>query len=101
MVALFFTIIACAQQKRKTHFPIGLYTKSNTTIYGISVGVGSNTYQNSDSVSVRSNGIRIEPISQALLIATLIFGPDQVNYPDGPIDFDAFDKKFLSRSLTG
>ena len=101
MATLFFTVIACAQQKHKTHFPVGLYTKPNTTIYGLSVGVGSNTYQNSDSVSVRSNGIRIEPISQALLIATLIFGPDQVNYPNDPEDFDAFDKKFPVEIING
>lgn len=87
---------------RKTRFPIGLYTTGESAIYGLSVGVGSNTYQNSQEVSVISNGIRIEPLSQSLLIVTLFFfSPDEVHYPRDPNDFESFDKKIPNEIING
>lgn len=87
--------------KRKTHFPVGLYTNGNSDIYGISTGIGSDTYDGSDSVSVYSNGIRIEPISQSLLLFTLIFPVDMVNYPSSELEYSNFDKKIPNEIING
>jgi hypothetical protein len=87
---------------RKTRFPIGFYTTGESNIYGLSVGIGSDTYQNSKEVSVISNGIRIEPLSQSLLIFTLFFfSPDEVHYPREPKDFESFDNKVPNEIING
>ncbi|MGQ2982199.1 LA_2272 family surface repeat-containing protein [Flavobacterium sp.] len=88
-------------QHRKTRFPVGLYTTGESDIYGISFGVGSDTYMDSDRVSVRSNGIRIEPVSQALLFFTLIFPIDRVRYPDTPKEIKEFEKKVPNEVING
>lgn len=89
-------------QKRKTRFPVGLYTTENSNIYGLSVGIGSDIREAKDSVSiVRSNGLRIEPISQSLLFFTLIFPIDMVNYPSEETDYAAFDKKIPNEIING
>ncbi|WP_294824766.1 hypothetical protein [uncultured Flavobacterium sp.] len=88
-------------QHRKTRFPVGLYTTGDSDIYGISFGVGSDTYMDSDHVSVRSNGIRIEPVSQALLFFTLIFPIDRVRYPDTPKEIKEFEKKIPNEVING
>ncbi len=88
-------------QHRKTRFPVGLYTTGDSDIYGISFGVGSDTYMDSDYVSVRSNGIRIEPISQSLLFFTLIFPVDRVRYPDTPKAIREFEKKIPNEIING
>lgn len=105
MAILFFPFgyRAFAQQVpvRKTRFPVGLYTTGNSNIYGLSFGIGSDTYQNSQSVNVVSNGIRIEPISQSLLIFTLIFGPDEVYYPREESEFKDYDGKIPNEIING
>lgn len=105
IVDLFFSFVSRSYTQepiRKTRFPAGLYTNENSSIYGLSFGVGSNTYQNSESVSVVSNGIRIEPLSQSLLIVTLFFfSPDEVNYPREAKDFESFDNKIPNEIING
>jgi hypothetical protein len=90
-----------AAQGRKTRFPAGLYTTGNSDIYGLSVGIGSDTYTESDTVSVYSNGIRIEPLSQSLLFFTLIFPVDRVNYPHDEKGYAAFAKKIPNEVING
>ena len=104
MLASFFLLLtAQAQdaQKRKTRFPAGLYTTGNSDIYGISVGIGSDTYDGSETVSVRSNGLRIEPISQSLLFFTLIFPVDMVKYPSSELEYSDFDNKIPNEIING
>lgn len=88
-------------QKRKIRFPVGLYTTENSNIYGLSVGIGSDIHEAKDSVSVHSNGLRIEPISQSLLFFTLIFPVDMVNYPSSELDYSDFDKKIPNEIING
>jgi hypothetical protein len=88
-------------QHRKTRFPVGLYTTGDSDIYGISFGVGSDTYMDSDYVSVRSNGIRIEPISQSILFFTLIFPVDRVRYPKIPGEISEYAKKIPNEVING
>lgn len=90
-----------AEQGRKKRFPMGLYTTGNSDIYGLSFGIGSDTYTGSGTISVRSNGIRIEPISQSLLFFTLIFPVDRVNYPDDERGHRAFAKKIPNEVING
>lgn len=101
ILLLCFSAGAQETEKRKFRFPVWLYTADKVDIYGLSVGVGSDLYQNSDYVGVRSNGIRIEPISESLLIATLIFGPDTVDYPLNASEHDAFLKKIPNEIING
>lgn len=104
MIATLFIVLTARSQevqKRKTRFPVGLYTTENSTIYGLSVGVGSDIHEATDSVSVRSNGLRIEPISQSLLFFTLIFPVDMVNYPSDEADYAALDKKIPNEIING
>lgn len=89
------------EQPRKTRFPVGLFTRDYSDMYGVSFGVGSNTYQNSTAVNITSNGLRLEPLSQSLLIFTLIFAPDEVNYPCDPADFASFNKKIPNEIING
>lgn len=88
-------------QTHKARFAIGLYTTANTTINGIAAGIGSNTYQNSNFVSVYSNGIRVEPLSQSLLFFTLFLPVDSVNYPYNPLNYEAFGKKIPNEVING
>ncbi|MCW4469471.1 hypothetical protein OGH69_10880 [Flavobacterium sp. MFBS3-15] len=88
-------------QHRKTRFPVGLFTTGDSDIYGISFGVGSDTYMDSDYVSVRSNGIRIEPISQAVLFFTFIFPIDRVRYPRDESEIPEFEKKIPNEVING
>lgn len=98
---LYSPMKAQTAQHRKTRFPVGLYTTGDSDIYGLSVGVGSDTYQNSDHVSVRSNGIRIEPVSQSLLIFTFIFPVDEVTYPKDPGEYPDYAKKIPNEVING
>lgn len=106
-VAFIFTLLVlntpvrALAQTRKVRFPAGLYTSDNSDIYGISFGVGSNTYTGETQVRVRSNGIRIEPISQALLIATLIFPYDSVPFPVREEDYESFGQKVPNEIING
>ena len=102
-LSMLFCLLAKAQDtlQRKTRFPVGLYTEDNADIYGISFGVGSDTYQNSGHVGTRSNGIRIEPLSQSLLVATLIFWPDEIIYPKDPAEYPAVDSKIPNEIING
>ncbi|MFP9115871.1 LA_2272 family surface repeat-containing protein [Flavobacterium sp. RHBU_3] len=88
-------------QKHKLRIPFGLYTTGNSDIYGISTGIGSDTYMDSDTVSVHSNGLRIEPISQSLLFFTLIFPIKHVNYPNQETAFADFNKKVPNEVING
>jgi len=94
-------IYSVAAQGRKTRFPVGLYTTGNSDIYGISVGIGSDTYTGSDTVSVHSNGLRIEPLSQSLLFFTLIFPVDTVHFPTDESEHAAFAKKIPNEVING
>lgn len=102
-----FTVIsvslpgASLAQAKKLYFPVGLYTCDNSDIYGISLGVGSNTYTGGNNVKVRSNGLRIEPISQSLLFFTLIFPVDIVPFPTREEDYSAFAKKVPNEIING
>jgi hypothetical protein len=99
---LFFSSVkAQVVQHRKTRFPVAFYTTGDSDIYGLSVGIGSDTYMDSDYVSVRSNGIRIEPISQSLLFFTLIFPIDRVRCPETPKDIKEFAKKIPNEVVNG
>lgn len=105
--AFIFTMIVVSlpqqslAQARRLRFPIGLYTSDNSDIYGISFGVGSNTYTGATQVSVYSNGIRLEPISQALLIVTLIFPYDSVPFPVREEDYEGFGNKVPNEIING
>lgn len=87
--------------KHKKRFPMGFYTTGDVDIYGLSIGIGSDTYQDAGYTGVYSNGIRIEPISQSLLAFTLLFPIDQVRYPDDPALFAAFAKKPVNEQING
>lgn len=87
--------------QRKNRYPLALYTTGNSNIYGISTGIGSDTYMDNDTVSVVSNGLRIEPISQALLFCTLIFPIDQVRYPREETAYADFNKKIPNEIING
>lgn len=104
MTAFIISLLTAQAQDtipRKTCFPVGLYTTGNSDIYGLSLGIGSDTYTGSQIVSVRSNGIRIEPISQSLLFFTLIFPIDKVNYPTDEKDYAAFAKNIPNEVVNG
>ncbi|HLA55249.1 MAG TPA: hypothetical protein VK623_04075 [Flavobacterium sp.] len=87
--------------KRKISVPIGLFTKPNRDIYGLSVGVGSYTSADYSATFTRSNGIRIEPVSSALLIFTLIAGPDDIDFPSKPEDYAAYAKLHPAEIING
>lgn len=87
--------------ERKLSIPIGIFTSDNRDIYGLSVGIGSDLYMDSEAVGVRSNGIRIEPLSSSLLIATLFFGPEEVRYPKKQEEFEAFAQKVPNEIING
>ena len=104
MTAFIITLFSAQAQDtlvRKTRFPVGLYTTDNSTIYGLSIGIGSDTYQDGGYVGVRSNGIRIEPLSQSLLVFTLIFPIDRVKYPTDASAHAAFAKKVPNEIING
>lgn len=102
MFFLFYASVkAQVVQHRKTRFPVALYTTGDSDIYGLSIGIGSDTYMDSDYVSVRSYGIRIEPISQSLLFFTLIFPVDRVRYPQTPKEIREFEKKIPNEVING
>lgn len=103
LASILIMLTARAQDsiKRKTHFPIGLYTNGNSNIYGLSTGIGSDVYDGGNAVSVHSNGIRIEPISQSLLFFTLIFPVDMVRFPKEEKDYEAFTKKIPNEVING
>ena len=88
-------------EKRKLKFPVGLFTNENTTIYGLSVGIGSDLNKGTRENITRSNGIRVEPISDALLIFTLLFGPDEIQFPDEEAYFDAFQRSYPNEIING
>lgn len=48
-----------------------------------------------------SSGIRIESISESLLIITLIFGPSEVRFPDNVSNFTDFETKFPNEIVNG
>ncbi|AWH85049.1 hypothetical protein HYN59_07875 [Flavobacterium album] len=98
---LHFPVKAQVVQHRKARFPIGLYTTGDSDIYGLSFGVGSDTYMDSDYVSVRSYGLRIEPVSQALLFFTLVFPVDRVRYPRDLNEIREFEKKIPNEIVYG
>ncbi len=87
--------------KRKVYFPIGLFNKKNSDIYGVSFGLGSNVDSGSKEDFVRSNGVRLEPISDALLIVTLIFGPKGVDYPEHIGEFNSFNQRHSNEIVNG
>lgn len=87
--------------KRKTVFPIGLFSKKNSSIYGVSVGIGSNIEPTLKNNSTNTNGLRLEPISDALLIVTLIFGPETTYFPTKETDFIAFGNKLPNEIING
>lgn len=87
--------------KRKIYFPIGLFNKENSDIYGFSFGLGSNVDSGSKEDFVRSNGVRLEPISDALLIATLILGPKGIDYPVSIGEINSFNQRCPNEIING
>lgn len=85
----------------KTKFPIGIFTSENSAIYGVAVGVGSDLLPGTKERHNTSNGIRFEPISKALLIITLFFGPDEIIFPKNESEFADFDMKFPNEIVNG
>jgi primosomal replication protein N len=106
IILAFINFYASAQdsirfEKRKLKIPVGLFTQENTSIYGLSIGVGSDLRESSKENYTASNGIRIEPISDALLIVTSFFGPDGVSFPDDAAEFADFQNKFPNEIVNG
>lgn len=87
--------------KRKVCFPVGLFNKKNSDIYGFSFGLGSNVDFGSNENFVRSNGVRLEPISDALLIVTLFFGPKEIEYPVNIGEFNSFNQRYPNEIVNG
>lgn len=88
-------------EKRKLRIPVGLYTSESTTIYGLAVGIGSDLEQGTKETLTKSNGIRIEPISDALLVFTLLLGPDEIKFPENEFEFDDFKMKIPNEIVNG
>lgn len=104
MALSFFTLLHAQAQdtiKHKKRFPIGFYTTGDVDIYGLSIGIGSDTYQDAGYTGVYSNGIRLEPLSQSVLALVFMFPVDQVNYPDDPANFRAFALKPANEHING
>lgn len=87
--------------KKKTYFPVGLFNQKNSNIYGVSLGFGSDLDFGTNENLVRSNGVRLEPISDALLIFTLFFGPNEVHYPDNVVEFNSFNLRCPNEIVNG
>lgn len=85
--------------ERKLSIPIGIFTSDNRDIYGLSVGIGSDLYMDSEAVGVRSNGIRIEPLSSSLLIATLFSDQKRSDILKSRKNLRLSPKKCLTRLL--
>ncbi|MES2484724.1 MAG: hypothetical protein V4581_02095, partial [Bacteroidota bacterium] len=103
MTVFIITSGASAQDslQRNMRFPVGLYTTDNSDIYGLSVGIGSDVYQDAGYTGVRSNGIRVEPLSQSLLVFTLFLPIDRVRYPEDASAHAAFAKKAPNEIING
>lgn len=86
---------------RKVRFPIGIFTEENASIYGFAVGIGSDVEPGTKESHNKSNGIRFEPISDALLIVTLFFGPDEIIFPEKESEFANFGKEFPNEVVNG
>ena len=106
IILLFLCALGNAQdslslKNHKARFPIGIFTHQNTSIYGLAIGVGSDIKSGSKESHNTSNGIRIEPISDALLIFTLLLGPDELNFPKIESEFVDFQNKFPNEIVNG
>ena len=87
-------------QKRRIFCPAGLFTTERSNIYGISTGYGSHRLPDSDGNFVRSNGIRIEPLSEALFYLVPFMAPDGIDYPK-PNEIDDFKKLQPNETVNG
>lgn len=105
-VFLFTCYAGNAQQSlsvnsHKTRFPVGIFTNENTSIYGVAVGLGSDLQPGFKESHNTSNGIRLEPFSDAFLIFTLFFGPDEIDFPTSESEFADFESKYPNEIVNG